>query len=92
MAGGGHGGGDDGLARQFILAVDKVKNGGMSVKDVQARYVGCSLEEVIRSHAVVFAAEEARTQKKVVQFEEWWERNVVGMMGGLEEELQSAYD
>jgi predicted dehydrogenase len=26
IAGGGHGGGDDGLARQFILAVDAVKN------------------------------------------------------------------
>lgn len=56
LAGGGHGGGDDGLARQFILAVDAVKNRGMGVEEAQRGFVGCSLEEVIRSHAMVFAA------------------------------------
>jgi hypothetical protein len=76
IAGGGHGGGDDGLARQFILAVDAVKNHGASVADAQKEHVGCSLEEVIRSHAMVFAAEEARREKKVLDFPEWWKKEV----------------
>ncbi len=76
VAGGGHGGGDDGLARQFILAVDAVKNHGMTIQEAQRVHVGCSLEEVIRSHAMVFAAEEARKAKKVLDFFEWWRYNV----------------
>jgi hypothetical protein len=76
LAGGGHGGGDDGLARQFILAVDAVKNHGVSVEEAQRVHVGCSLEEVIRSHAMVFAAEEARRGKKVLDFPEWWKIEV----------------
>ncbi len=72
----GHGGGDDGLARQFILAVDAVKNRGVSVKEAQRLHVGCSLEEVIRSHAMVFAAEQARLRKRVLDFPEWWTENV----------------
>lgn len=76
IAGGGHGGGDDGLARQFILAVDAVKNHGANVADAQKEHVGCSLEEVIRSHAMVFAAEEARREKKVLDFPEWWKKEV----------------
>jgi len=76
IAGGGHGGGDDGLARQFVLAVDAVKNHGASVEDAQKEYVGCSLEEVIRSHAMVFAAEESRKEKKVLDFPAWWKREV----------------
>ncbi|KAG4440289.1 hypothetical protein IFR05_004250 [Cadophora sp. M221] len=76
LAGGGHGGGDDGLARQFILAVDAVKNHGVSVEEAQQVHVGCSLEEVIRSHAMVFAAEQARLGKKVLDFPAWWAENV----------------
>ncbi|KKA30572.1 hypothetical protein TD95_001086 [Thielaviopsis punctulata] len=68
----GHGGGDLGLARQFVGAVDAVKNGGWSVKKAQTEYVNCSLDEILRSHALVFAAEEARMQKKVVDWEKWW--------------------
>jgi predicted dehydrogenase len=76
IAGGGHGGGDDGLARQFILAVDAVKNHGVSVGEAQRIHVGCSLEEVIRSHAMVFAAEYARVGKKVLDFPKWWAQEV----------------
>jgi predicted dehydrogenase len=72
----GHGGGDDGLARQFILAIDAVKNHGAEVADAQKENVGCSLEEIIRSHAMVFAAEEARKGKKVLNFPDWWKREV----------------
>jgi predicted dehydrogenase len=76
IAGGGHGGGDDGLARQFILAVDAVKNHGAAIGEAQRTFIGCSLEEVIRSHAMVFAAEQARLGKKVIDFPEWWKQEV----------------
>lgn len=92
MAGGGHGGGDDGLARQFILAVDRVKNHGMSVEDSQKMHVGCSLEEVIRSHAMVFAAEEARVQKQVLDFPAWWRRNVEARLEVLEMVMTEDYE
>ncbi|KAL0936417.1 streptomycin biosynthesis protein (oxidoreductase) [Colletotrichum truncatum] len=72
----GHGGGDKGLARQFILAVDRVKNHGWTPERAQNEYIGCSLEEVIRSHAMVFAAEEARTGKRVVDWEPWWSHKI----------------
>ncbi|KAL4897152.1 hypothetical protein BDV59DRAFT_85278 [Aspergillus ambiguus] len=68
-----HGGGDYGLARSFVRAVDAVVNGGCAVEDAQRRFVGCTLEEAVRSHAVVFAAEEARRDEKVVRWREWWE-------------------
>lgn len=76
--GGGHGGGDDGLAQQYVKAIIAVKNQGMKVEEAQRLYIGCSLEEVIRSHAMVFAAEEARREKKVVIWADWWAANVEG--------------
>ncbi|KAI0125453.1 oxidoreductase family protein [Xylariales sp. AK1849] len=72
----GHGGGDVGLTRQFILAVDRVKNHGWAAEKAQTEYIGCTLEEIIRSHAMVFAAEEARTGKKVVEWRQWWDQAV----------------
>lgn len=73
-----HGGGDDGLASQFVKAVAAVKNEGMAVEHAQREFMGCTLEEVVRSHAAVFAAEEARLGKKVVDWDEWWAKNVEG--------------
>ncbi|RAL01729.1 Gfo/Idh/MocA family protein [Aspergillus ibericus CBS 121593] len=67
-----HGGGDYGLARSFVDAVDAVVNKGVGVREAQRRFVGCDLEEAVRSHAVVFAAEEARREEKVVKWREWW--------------------
>lgn len=74
--GGGHGGGDDGLAQQYVRAIDAVKNAGMSVEEAQRLHIGCTLEEAIRSHAMVFAAEEARRERKVVNWKNWWDSNV----------------
>ncbi|KAF5858515.1 hypothetical protein ETB97_004311 [Aspergillus alliaceus] len=68
-----HGGGDYGLARSFVRAVDAVVNLGWEVEWAQRCFVGCTLEEAVRSHAVVFAAEEARREEKVVQWKDWWE-------------------
>ena len=67
-----HGGGDWGLAGAFVSAVQAVEGGRMSVADAQREFVGCDLEEVIRSHAVVFAAEDARMQKTVINYRNWW--------------------
>ncbi|KAK0392819.1 hypothetical protein NLU13_2314 [Sarocladium strictum] len=72
----GHGGGDLGLARQFVSAVDMVKNHGWEAERAQNEFVGCTLEEVVRSHGVVFAAEEARLGRKVVDWRSWWEETV----------------
>ena len=79
--GGGHGGGDTGLATGFYEACRAVKE-GMPVAEAQALYLGCTLEEVVRSHGVVFAAEEARVERKSVRWKEWWKRNVDGMVKG----------
>lgn len=73
-----HGGGDDGLTQQFIKAVAAVKNGQKSVEDAQVEYLGVTIEECVRSHAAVFAAEEARRRREVVKWEEWWGANVEG--------------
>ncbi|KAL1863976.1 hypothetical protein Daus18300_007941 [Diaporthe australafricana] len=77
---GGHGDGDEGLARQFVLAIDKVKNHGWDVVRAQKEYMGCSLEDVIMSHSMVFAAEEARKNRTVVDFPSWWEERVVAKL------------
>ncbi|KJZ73493.1 hypothetical protein HIM_07049 [Hirsutella minnesotensis 3608] len=72
----GHGGGDLGLTRQFVLACDRVKNHSMPVQEAQNQYIGCTLDEVVRSHVLVFAAEEARLGNKVVDWQEFWDTHV----------------
>ena len=69
-----HGGGDFGLAQAFVSAVVKVDSGQMPVEEAQRRFIGADLDEIIRSHAVVFAAEEARLGKKVIDFPSWWQQ------------------
>ncbi|PFH61717.1 hypothetical protein XA68_16517 [Ophiocordyceps unilateralis] len=73
----GHGGGDLGLARQFVLACDRVKNHGQPAPEAQNEHLGCTLDEMLRSHALVFAAEEARLGNKVVDWKQFWDRCVV---------------
>lgn len=76
LTGGGHGGGDDGLILQFTKAVDAVKNGHVAAQEAQKLHLGCTLEEVVRSHAMVWAAEEARRERKAVHWQTWWNRAV----------------
>ena len=76
LAGGGHGGGDAGLTQQFIQAIDAVKNHQTATAEAQLRYIGCSLDEIITSHAMVFAAEEARRGRQVLDWKAWWAKNV----------------
>ncbi|PUU73195.1 hypothetical protein B9Z19DRAFT_1095598 [Tuber borchii] len=72
----GHGGGDNGLARAFVDAIDKVKNEEWAVGKAQEEIVGVTIEEVLRSHAAVFWAEEARVNRQVLGWGEWWTQNV----------------
>ena len=68
----GHGGGDVGLAGNFVRAVAAVE-GPMGVEEAQMWFIGAGLEEMVMSHGVVMAAEESRRMKKVVRWGEWWE-------------------
>jgi predicted dehydrogenase len=79
-----HGGGDWGLAGAFVRAVEEVDSGKMGVQEAQWEFVGCDLEEIVRSHGVVFAAEEARVKGKVVRWGEWWDGRI---KRGLEEKV-----
>ena len=73
QAGTGHGGGDEGLTRQFVRAMEAVECAGETVEAAQSTHIGCTLDDVIRSHAMVFAAEEARREKKVIDWSDWWQ-------------------
>ena len=73
--GGGHGGGDFGLTRQFVRAIHGVRDLGESVEAVQHRYISATLEDMIESHVLVFAIENARTQRKQLSCDSWWNDN-----------------
>ncbi|KAI9102421.1 streptomycin biosynthesis protein StrI [Phlyctochytrium arcticum] len=60
----GHGGGDYGLMATFVQAV----------ASGDPRILGCSPNEALQSHALVFAAEEARRNGTVVSLEEFMSR------------------
>ena len=79
-ADGGHGGGDEGLAANFVSAVEDVLN-GESVSRSQEKWLGVTLDDIIRSHAMVFAAEEARKEEKIVQWQAWWQNAVSARRG-----------
>jgi len=80
--GGGHGGGDAGLAGQFVKAVSAVINSKMAAEEAQTTYIGCTVEEAFRSHALVFAAEKARREEKVIKWRDWWRENVEEVLQG----------
>ena len=58
LEGGYHGGGDTGLARTFVNSVAAQNQAVM----------GVTPEEVLDSHLLVFAAEQARKENRVVDF------------------------
>jgi predicted dehydrogenase len=67
-----HGGGDGGLANAFVTAVHAVERDGYDVRRAQEAFVGCTLDDAIQAHALVFAAEEARREEKVIRWSTWW--------------------
>ncbi|KAK3703696.1 hypothetical protein LTR37_014274 [Vermiconidia calcicola] len=71
-----HGGGDDGLAQQFVKAVATVDREGWEVGRAQKEFLGVTVEECVRSHAAVFCAEEARREGRVVDWGDWWREHV----------------
>lgn len=73
----GHGGGDDELALNMIRAVLSVRD-GIDAEEAQRKFLGVDLEEIVRSHAAVFAAEDARRTKKVIDWNDWWATEVDG--------------
>lgn len=74
---GGHGGGDGALAENFCKAVQAV-NEGVDVEEAQKHYLGVTIEEIVRSHVAVFAAERARLERRVVDWDAFWKEEVVG--------------
>jgi hypothetical protein len=83
---GGHGGGDGALAENFCRAVRAV-NEGVDVEEAQRVYLGVTIEEIVRSHVAVFAAERARRERRVVGWDEFWEEEVVGHMDKMTHEI-----
>ena len=73
---GGHNGSDFGLVKQFVLAIDAVKNGQMTLDEAQVEFIGCTARDIIKSHAMVFAAEDAQKTKSSVDWNKWWKENV----------------
>jgi hypothetical protein len=79
----GHGGGDDELALNMVRAVLAVRDDKLSIEEAQRSYLGVDLEEIIRSHAAVFAAEDARTKKEIINWSNWWNHDVAGQLKNL---------
>jgi predicted dehydrogenase len=66
----GHGGGDIGLSVAFVDAIAAVKD-GVDVDEAQRTHIRCTPEEAVRSHEVVFWAEQARVERRVIGWNEW---------------------
>jgi predicted dehydrogenase len=78
--GGGHGGGDEWLAENFCKAVEAVLTGAMQADEAQRRWLGCGIEEIVRSHVAVFAGEKARKERVVVDWGDFWAEQVAGRL------------
>ena len=78
--GGGHGGGDEWLAENFCYAVQSVLSGKMDAEEAQKHWLGCGIEEIVRSHVAVFAAEKARRERLVVDWGQFWAEEVEGRL------------
>ena len=81
---GGHGGGDDGIVASFIEAIDAVKTGRLSVVQAQETILGCTMEDVLLSHYVVFAAEEARKGKMQITYQQWYQEKVLPLSSEMD--------
>ncbi len=68
--GGGHGGGDMGLIRSFVEAV----------RTERQELLGTSVQEVLKSHLTVFAAEKSRREGTIVDIVEFEKEAEVGLM------------
>jgi hypothetical protein len=72
VSGKGHGGGDEWMVENFCKAVQAAVSGEMEASAAQRRWLGCEIEEIVRSHIAVFAAEKARKERAVVDWQTFW--------------------
>lgn len=80
VVGKGHGGGDESLAENFCRAVQAVVSGEMEAEEAQRLWLGCEIEEIVRSHVAVFMAEKARRERVVVDWQQFWAEGVEGRL------------
>jgi hypothetical protein len=80
VAGKGHGGGDESMVENFCRAVQAAVSGEMEASAAQKLWLGCEIEEIVRSHVAVFAAEKARKEKVVVDWQRFWAEEVEGRL------------
>ena len=80
--GSGHGGGDDGLAINFVNAIIAAKQ-GVDVVEAQNRWLGAELEEEVRSHCAVWMAEDARNRGEMLKWSLWWDKEVTARLASL---------
>jgi hypothetical protein len=80
ISGKGHGGGDESMVENFCKAVQAALSGEMEASAAQKLWLGCEIEEIVRSHIAVFAAEKARKERVVVGWEKFWDDEVEGRL------------
>ena len=68
------------MAESFCKAVEAAVSGEMEASAAQRHWLGCEIEEIVRSHVAVFAAEKARKEKVVVDWKDFWEVEVDGRL------------
>ncbi|KAJ6262162.1 hypothetical protein Dda_2967 [Drechslerella dactyloides] len=67
----GHGGGDTGLAKAFVEAVEAVKVYGWDVSKAQREYIGAGVDEAVRAHGLAWCAEESRKSGERKDWSQW---------------------
>ncbi|KAF3902023.1 hypothetical protein AA313_de0204968 [Arthrobotrys entomopaga] len=67
----GHGGGDTGLAKAFVSAVESVKNFGWDVGRAQREHIGAGIDEAVRAHGMAWCAEESRVSGERKEWSVW---------------------
>ncbi|KAK6528686.1 hypothetical protein TWF694_003929 [Orbilia ellipsospora] len=67
----GHGGGDTGLAKAFVSAVEAVKVFGWDVGKAQRVHIGAGIDEAVRAHGMAWCAEESRISGERKEWSVW---------------------
>ncbi|KAF3184588.1 hypothetical protein TWF225_005886 [Orbilia oligospora] len=67
----GHGGGDTGLAKAFVSAVEAVKVHGWDVGKAQRVHIGAGIDEAVRAHGMAWCAEDSRASGERKVWASW---------------------
>lgn len=76
LAGKGHGGGDESMVENFCRPAQAVVSREMEASASQRLWLGCEIEEIVRSHVAVFAVEKARKERVVIDWQKFWREEV----------------